>query len=133
MHVRAEAGVKGVRELHDRVVADVVVEHAVRRERRGVAFGIAGIERPVVARIQLLDFDQVVGGQLAAGLLRRQPRAVRQSTARPASVQIFLVTGFLSGRLKPAQQNGCILERFLQLSARLVIVRTVAAIASRDG
>ena len=78
MHVRAEAGVKRVRELHDRVVADVVVEHAVRRERRRVPFGVAGVERPVVLRVELLDFDQVVRGQLAAALLRGEPRAAAE-------------------------------------------------------
>jgi hypothetical protein len=58
--VRAEAGVKRVGELDDRIVAGVVVEHAVGREGRRVAFGVAGVERPVVFRVQLLDLDQVI-------------------------------------------------------------------------
>src|SRR5207253_1114992 len=43
-----DSGMKAVCEFDDGIATDVVVEHAVGGKGRGVAFGIARVERPVV-------------------------------------------------------------------------------------
>jgi hypothetical protein len=65
--VHAHAAVKRVRELHDRIVADVVVEGAVGSERRRIGLGVARVERPVVRGVELLNVDEVLRGEFFAG------------------------------------------------------------------
>src|SRR5262245_27378851 len=57
-------------ELYERVVSLVgVVEHAIGRKRSGPAFAVAGVDRQVVAGVQLLDVVIVFGRQLRGTLL----------------------------------------------------------------